>query len=377
MSENSIKLQALIAEINKQREGYTPEGVAAIGELYKTVNRKQRRPQKINDSSFLFIRTYEGDLGNRPLPSMNFWNTPDISFSALTGTTPLVTNQLQAGATYRVRCKLYNRGDITVPFPKVDFYLTDPSLGFDTRFATFIGVTQMDGLLLANGIGEADFIYRVPPEEAGHKCFFARTFSFSPLDKPHDIYSLDPVTDRHTGQKNLNIVGQASNFVFNLVHMPNANETIQFLPVTIKEIIGLAEPALGNLSFREGASTALFTRGEMKVLTEKRELSVKRGRVGFAVLSKGDGPDVREHTEILKAYTNAIAMIGAGKAKASQFKELFTQKKKISAFMQQTKMSIQVPQFDLKPGEAIGVNIINTDSTTGIVKGGITMIVVG
>jgi hypothetical protein len=308
---------------------------------------------------------------------MNFWNTPDISFSALTGTTPMVTNQLQAGAAYRVRTKLYNRGDITVPFPKVEFYITDPSLGFDTRFATFIGVTQMDGLLLANGIGEADFIYRVPPEEAGHKCFFARTFSFSPLDKPHDIYALDPVTDRHIGQKNLNIVGQAANFVFNLVHMPNTEEMIQFLPVTMKDIIGLGEPALGKFSFREGASTALFTRGEIKVLTEKRELAIEKGRAGFAIRSRGEGPDLHEQAEVSRAYTNAIVEIGAGKARPSQFKELFAHKRKLSAFMQQTIFSMQIPQFDLQPGEAIAVNVVNTNTSTGIVKGGITMIIAG
>jgi hypothetical protein len=377
MSENSIKLQALIAEINKRREGYTPAGVAEIGELYKSVSRKQRRPQIFNDSSFLFIRTFDGDMGNRPLPSMNFWNTPDISFTPVTGTLPLTTNELQAGATYRVRCRLYNRGDVTVPYPKVEFFLTDPSLGFDTRFATAIGVTQMNGLLLANGIGEADFIYRVPPEEAGHKCFFARTFSFSPVDKPHDIYALDPVTDRHTAQKNLTIIGQAASFSFSIVHMPNAEEQLQFLPLAIKDVIGLGETALGKFDFKPDVSTALFNRGEIKVLTENRDFTVKRGRVGFTVLSRGDGPSVAEHAEISKAYSNAIAQINAGKAKASSFKELFAQKRKMSAYMQQTKLNIQIPQLGLKPGEAMAVNMVNTNAATGVVKGGVTLIVVG
>ena len=31
-----------------------------------------------------------------------------------------------------------------------------------------------DFFLHANDIGEADSVYRVPPEEEGHKCFFAR-----------------------------------------------------------------------------------------------------------------------------------------------------------------------------------------------------------
>jgi hypothetical protein len=45
--------------------------------------------------------------------------------------------------------------------------------------------------------------------------------------------------------------------------------------------------------------------------------------------------------------------------------------------MQQTKLSIQIPQFDLQAGEAIAVNVVNTNTNTGVVKGGVTMIVVG
>ena len=134
---------------------------------------------------------------------------------------------------------------------------------------------------------------------------------------------------------------------------------------------------MGKLTFREGASTALFSRGEITVLTEKRELAIERGRSGFAIRSRGEGPDLHEQAEVSRAYTNAIAEIGAGKARPSQFKELFAQKRKMSAFMQQTKLSIQIPQFDLQAGEAIAVNIVNTNTNTGFVKGGITMVVVG
>jgi hypothetical protein len=377
MSENSLKLQALISELNKRRETYAAEGVPVIRELYKSDGRKQKRPELFHDSSFLFIRTFDGDIGNRPLPSMNFWNTPDISFTPMTGTSPITTNELKAGETYRVRCRLYNRGDVTVPYPKVEFFLTDPSLGFDTRFSTFIGVTQMNGFLLANGIGEADFIYRVPPEEAGHKCFFARTFSFSPLDRPHDIYFLDPVTDRHIGQKNLNIVSQAVPYNFNLVHMPNADENIQFVPMAMKEIVGLGDTSLGKFQFQEKPSVATFLRQEIKVLSPKQDIKIQRARTGFRVLSQGEGPNADEQAKISRAFTNAIAQIGAGKAKPSAFKELFAEKRKMSAFMQQTKLNIQIPQAGLKPGEAMAVNIINTNTVTGVVKGGITLIVIG
>ncbi|MDB5263938.1 MAG: hypothetical protein JWQ14_3221 [Adhaeribacter sp.] len=377
MSENSRQLQALITELNKRREEYTREGLPVIQELYKTRGRRQKKPDVFNDSSFLYIRTYDGDLGNRPLPTMNFWNSPDISFMPVTGTTPLTTNELRAGESYLVRCHLHNRGDVTVPYPKVEFWLTDPSLGFDTRFSSYVGVTQMNGLLLANGVGEAQFVYRVPPEESGHKCFFARTFSFSPLDKPHDVYALDPVTDRHIGQKNLNIVAQATAYRFNLIHMANTEEIIQFVPLTTKEIIGLGTPALGKLQFIENRSAAIFYRQEIKLLHPNQNVHVKNEQEGFRISAQGEGPGVREQAKIMQAFTNAIKRIGAGKAKPSEFKELFAEKRKMNDFIQKTSLNMTLPQLELKRDEAMAFHIINTNTTTGIVKGGITLVITG
>lgn len=377
MSENSRRLQALVRELNNRREGYTREGLPVIQEFYKSRDRRQRKPEVFNDSSFLYIRTYDGDIGNRPLPAINFWNSPDISFTPTTGTTPLTSNELRAGESYLVRCQLHNRGDVTVPYPKVEFWLTNPSLGFDTRFATYIGVTQLNGLLLANGSGEAQFLYRVPPEESGHKCFFARTFSFSPLDKPHDVYALDPVTDRHIGQKNLNIVAQASAYNFNLIHLPNANEIIQFIPLTMKEIIGLGDRSLGKFQFKETRSAALFYRQEVKVLSPHQNVRIQGGRQGFQISAQGEGPDVREQAQIIHDFIHAIQQIGTGKANPSEFKEVFAAKRRMNAFNQQTSLSITLPQLNLNPEEALAFNIVNTNTVTGVVKGGITLIITG
>ncbi len=377
MSENLRQLQALVEELNKRRTVYTEEAVPAIKELYKARERKGREPEPFKESSFLYIRTHAGDIGNRPLPSMNFWNTPDISFSPITTTIPLTTNELRAGETYRVACKVHNRGDVTVPFPKVEFFLTDPSLGFDTRFATYIGVTQMNGLLLSNGVGEAYFSYTVPPQEAGHKCFFARTYSFSPLDKPNDVYALNPVTDRHIAQKNLHIVQQANAYNLQWIHLPNALGTLRFLPLSTKDLVALGDPAIGQLDFREQRSAAVFMRQEVKVLDSDSRVIVKRGRMGFALTSAGDGPGEGEQAEIAKAYLHALEQIRDGKAKRSSFKDLFTAKRKMDSFRMQTKLQIAIPSLNLAPGQAVGINLVNTNSITGEVNGGITLVVTG
>lgn len=378
MSENLRQLQAYIEELNKRREVYHEEAGDAISELYKPRERKHRVPERFNDSSFLYIRTYAGDIGNRPLPSMNFWNTPDIGFTPITTTTPVSTNELRAGETYRVACRLHNRGDVTVPYPKVEFFLTDPSIGFDTRFATYVGLSQMDGLLLANGVGEAYYNYTVPPQEAGHKCFFARTYSFSPLDKPNNVYALDPVTDRHVAQKNLHIVPQASPYQFQWIHLPNAQGRLQFQALTLKEVIGLGDPSLMHLNFREFGSAAVFTRQEIKII-EAREgsVEVQRGRQGFDIISRGEGPEAREQAEITKAYNNAIEEFNAGKAKRSQFKDLFTAMKKMHSLQEKTGFQIMIPPLDLGAGEAVAVNLVHTNAFTGEVNGGITLVVKG
>lgn len=378
MTENNRRLKALIGELNKRRDNYQTEGLPLVQDFYKIRGRKQRKPDVFVDSSFLFIRSYDGDNGNRPLPSgLNFWNSPDISFTPMNGTGPLTSNELQAGQSYLVRCRLYNRRDVTVPFPKVEFFLTNPTLGFDTRFATYLGVTQMNGLLLANTNGEAQFLFTVPPEESGHKCFFARTYSFSPLDKPNSVHALDPVTDRHIGQKNLNILPQGAAYNFNVIHMPNTEELIQFLPVSINEIIGYGLPILGKFQFKETRSLALLYRQEVKVTSPNSHVQIKRGREGYSFISEGEGPNAREQARLYKAYLGALKRINAGKAKPSEFKELFAEHRTMEAFIQKTSLYIQFPSLGLSPNEAVALNIVNINKITGEIKGGISLVITG
>lgn len=372
MTHNREELQAFLRELNERRDAYTQKAPALTRKLYG----REKGPKVFNDSSFLYIRSYNGDIGTRPLGNILFWNSPDITITPVTGTAPLTTNSVDAGHSYRLQCQLHNRGDVMVPFPKVEFFLTVPTLGFDVRVANKLGATQMNGLLMPDGNGSAEVIYDVPATESGHKCLFARTFSFSPLDKPYDVYNLDPRIDRHIAQKNLNIVPQASPYMFNLVHLPNANERIEFVPMTMNEAIALNEPLLVNFKWKEKVDVGVFREMKLEVVGNTEGLSLKRGRKGLEVISQGKGPSLAQQEKLTRSLNRAVAQINAGKAHASQFKELFLAFRTMKDSIQKTSMQMKIPKMGLKPGEAVAWNIVNTNNVTGEVKGGITIVVV-
>ena len=373
MSNYREELQAFLAELNARREAYTQKAPALTRKLYG----RERGPKVFNDSSFLYIRSFDGDIGVRPFGNILFWNSPDITLTPLTGTAPLTTNTLNAGNSYRLQCQLHNRGDVMVPFPKVEFFLTVPTLGFDVRVATRLGATQMKGILMADGNGAAEIVYDVPATESGHKCLFARTFSFSPLDKPYDVYNLDPRLDRHVAQKNLNIVGQSTPYAFNLVHLPNANEKIEFRLLTTNEIMALNEPLMTNFAFKEKVDKSVFREANIEVVGRTEGFAIRRGRTGFEISSQGKGANLDQQAKLSKSINRAITQINAGKAKFSQFKELFQAYQNMNDAIQKTSLQMQIPKMNLKPGEASAWNIVNTNNVTGEVKGGITIVIVG
>lgn len=373
MLNHKEELQAFLKELNERRDAYTQKAPPLTRKLYG----REKGPKVFNDSSFLYIRSFDGDIGSRPFGNILFWNSPDISLTPATGTAPLTANSINAGDTYILRCELHNRGDVMVPFPKVEFFLTVPTLGFDVRFATNLGATQMHGLLLPDGNGSAELNYNVPVTESGHKCLFARTFSFSPLDKPYDIYNLDPRTDRHIAQKNLNIVTQSTPYSFNLVHLPNTNEKIEFIQLRTNEIMALGEPLMAKFKWKERTYPAVFKEAGMEVVESNSNFVIKRGKQGFEITSEGKGATTKEQAALARSVTRAITQINSGKAKFSQFKELFQAYRKMNDVMQKTSLQMKIPKMDLKPEEAVAWNIVNTNNTTGEVKGGITLVVVG
>ena len=179
-----------------------------------------------------------------------------------------------------------NRGDLMVPSAKVEFWLVNPSLGFDTRFATKLGVSA--DRVHAHGASEVSLDYVVPPSLSGHRCLFARVFSFSPLDLPIDDFALDPRIDRHIGQLNLSIVGQATSFTLDWIHHRNAVERLELVPMTtpmqralrLESVTALT--VVGARHWKEASGGLTF------------ETAPGEG-AAISIEQQGGGPRAREH----------------------------------------------------------------------------------
>lgn len=323
-------------ELQERRRQY----LEGIGELQAAFKRRDRRPPgEFKDSSFLYLRSYPADIGNRPFSNIPFWRSPDIRLTPVTSVGPYTT-ELIAGETYRIRCTLRNRGDLAVPSAKVELFLTDPTLGFDTRFATRLtGIgTVPTAWVNPDGSDDTEFIWTVPPTESGHKCLFARAFSFSPLDLPADDFALDPCSDRHIAQQNLNIVGQSQAFSFNLVHAANALVRIELRPLDRDALLGLDHPVTADV-------------------TPAKEVPRRGwGRLAELELTEPGAEEVviAEHT------SEGVIVAAKGREDGEPRRSSFT---------------MNVPDLGLSPGEAVALDITSAEDER--TTGGITLVIVG
>jgi hypothetical protein len=265
-----------------------------------------------------------------------------------------------------------------IPYPKVEFFLTDPSLGFNTTVAELLGLTQLQGLLLPASNDEAIMRYTVPASEAGHKCLFARTYSFSPLDKPVDLHALDPRLDRHIGQKNLNIVPQGSTYTFNLVHQPNAMETIEFRPLSVREVMALQHPALQELKITALKDIKMLSRIKVEVTAKTpHEIGMKNEKGIWQVTSSGKGIGLEKQGAIFKKTNAVLKDIHSGKGSHQRFKRELKPFTDMNRHVAVTAMQMAIPDFGTRKGYAIGFEIVNRNRIDGSIKGGITLIAEG
>lgn len=376
MTENIKKLQEYLAELKQEKAVYTKTLKEGNPEFFGIAGNKDRKPEIVEDSSFLYIRSYVGDIGDRPFSGIAAWNSPDINISPVTDIGNFGTT-LHAGNSYNINVTLHNRGDITVPFPKVELFLTTPSLGFDTRFADLIGLTQYPGLLLSGGTDSLDYVYNVPVDLSGHRCLFARTYSFSPLDKPFDPYALQPHLDRHIAQKNLNFVAQNSEYQFNLIHLPNTQEQIMFVPLTRQKVLELMHPGVLQFKIADQIPRDALAKLEVMPLNKTpRGFQIKNNGRGVDVMGAGGkGWDVKEQAALmkqLKALSNPKR-----RADTETRKKVYRAFRAMNEHLTRTELTMKIPDFGLQPGQLAGLNIVNTNQVTGEVKGGITLLITG
>src|SRR5687767_11091597 len=111
---NSVAAEYLHG-LQKRRELYRGGMVSELKALFQ--QRDRRPPEEFHDSSFLYMRSYDADLGVRPFTGVDHWRSPDITLSPVTSVSAYTTS-LNAGETYLIRCALRNRGDLAVPSAK-------------------------------------------------------------------------------------------------------------------------------------------------------------------------------------------------------------------------------------------------------------------
>ncbi|MDR2585068.1 MAG: hypothetical protein LBC84_02445, partial [Prevotellaceae bacterium] len=340
--------------------------------------------EEFKPSSYLFIRSFDGDNGDRPIPStIPFWASPDLKISPSLSPSSYTT-ELNANTEYNFNCVVHNRGDLSVPSAKVEFYLVKPSLGFDTRFGKFLGVVS--AWVNSFDSSEVNLTYRVKPEDAGHICLFARVFSFSPEDLPIDDYALNPVNDRHIGQKNLNIVVQGTLMQINLLHMPQAEILVQMIPMNSQSIIATRHPSIADFKIVDSNRMAnrimqMDNAFNLKFSKEIKnsKLVFQRGITNVANITVDDkGEFSLESQKMIYSRIQEInKIVLSGKAKASAYRKEYALYRKMNLENRVSPLSLQIPNLGLQKGEMVGFEINATNRINGEVFGGIMLLVTG
>ena len=380
MDDNDNVGAEYLRDLQTLRRRYSDEAVSEVQTFFKRRDRKP--PEEFHDSSFLYMRSYDADVGVRPFSNIVHWHSPDITLSPVTSVGAYTTS-LVAGNTYLIRCSLRNRGDLAVPSAKVELFLTDPTLGFDTRFATNLTLGRVPSAWVGSGASAAaEFVYTVPPAESGHKCLFARTFSFSPLELPVDDFQLDPRIDRHVAQQNLNIVGQSQAYSFQWVHAPNARHRFELQALQPEALLALRHPVLADVT-----PAAEFPRqgwGRLARIELKEpataELAVREAREGVTVESiDREGLDLDAQRELNAAVRETLRAVYAGETSLSKHRDLFARFRAMNAQARRSTFTMTIPDLGLDLGQAVGVEVRSVDANADPpeVVGGITLIIVG
>jgi hypothetical protein len=208
---------------------------------------------------------------------------------------------------------------------------------------------------------------------------FARTWSFSPLDKPFDLFALDPRLDRHIGQKNLNFVPQAVPYMFNIVHQPNALETIAFQPLSKDAVLALQHPALLDLKINTITNREMLGKIKIELAGKPAGRFTMEGANGlWQIKSAGKrGLDLNKQAAIMKEMEAIIQSVNSGKSSFADHKKSLAAFEGMNRAVEQTALRITIPDFGLKKGTAAGFDIVNVNKVNGQLKGGITIVVMG
>lgn len=226
------------------------DGLPPIELYYEPVRKKQR---EVRYTPFLLIRSAAGDIGSRPLPSGTvFWHSPDVWVRSSHG-----INQPVADEPNQMFCRVSNRGSMDAGWVHIRYWWANPSLAITEASANLVGTADTYLPAGQSRVVECPTPWVPVIENDGHECILAEAWcpSLDPLLAP-----LDPVIDRHAGQKNLHVMqvagGEQLKFT---VEVANIAPTTQPVLIHARWIGGkeaLAAVTAGNIGLTNRELTA-------------------------------------------------------------------------------------------------------------------------
>jgi hypothetical protein len=228
------------------------------------------------------------------------------------------------------------------------------------------------------------------------------------LDIPLHDTLLNPVQDRHIGQKNLNIAGQATQMNLNILHMPQAQLTVKFVPLSKEKVLAIRHPVAADFRIidkpRERAEFRLnFAKGtvpdvnDVKLPKRLTNLSNRLGEIKRGIDLKINQPgkieykdaafhfefnqeskyNLKEQNRIEDEMKRIHKIIQSGERKASDFKKEIDEYRQMNLERRMTLLSMDIPNIGLQKGELAGYDVVAINNINGEIFGGITLLVHG
>lgn len=337
-------------------------------ELFGTNNDTHpgKQPGDFKDKTFIYISATSIDNGTRPLPAGTvFWDSPDIELYNSTGVI-IPTNQLTQNRSHIITVKVHNEGDMACNSCIVELFICDPSIGFDRTHATQIGI-QTHFIPGHNSI-TARFDFVPTTANIGHQCLFARAYSYVNVDMPDSAVLFSTFTDRHIGQQNLSIVSSGTTFEFMV--FGGQHKEIQTFTLKIRQ------------------NKASFSQFKIKELANLKPTNKTITAKQFTCL-KNIGPDASKpiiykpaspisSSFIVKLIRFIISLFFKKRIDKTRFEAMTPASDNgwTQGFLNgQNKVTLDIPVLFLGKNEAALFELEMKNEKTGMVMGGLTIVV--
>jgi len=332
------------------------------------------------DSTFIYIKTFDGDDGSRPIPPGTlFWNSPDVEL--FDGSTLIATNELKGGHNYEVNVLVTNDGDYAATACTVDLFICHPSLALNLANAKFLGVKSV--YINPHDAAFVSFPFSATATDIGHRCLFARAYSAVSKDMPVDADWFNTATDRHTAQQNLSIIQQGEAFMMEFMPSRNNPMGIRIVPQLSRTQQLSRYRFAQDMTFTEARSNQNFellqaVDSTISSMQMQRFFNMKRQAVQRLNVSRRV-PILRRRNTNTTSISHDIRLSALTEA-LRPVRMTDTNHWQIGIGEEQTSRAVatvlDIPHLGLRPSEASVYQVEMFDGQ-GHVSGGITLVVTG